>query len=365
MSKSLGNSPDVISVMDEYGTDSLRFTLVYLAPQGVDVFFSVDKCEIGRNFANKLWNACRFLLMKKGQFSEQQLETEPAPFEYKPDIFDKWIDSRLNTTIKTYINALNSYKINEASKALYDFIWRDFCDWYIEISKIKSYEQPEAGLMIFDKGFEIFDKVLKLLHPVMPFITEELWQSIGERKESESVTVSEFPQLNENVISEEIETEVALMQELVTSIRNLRAELNISPSVKCDIVISSEDADSIKMIDDLSAYIKMLAKVGDLQSLIKNDFGKLEQFKSITSVVGPYQVYVKIEGLIDIEQEKQRLDKEIQRTESFLVTIEKKLSNEKFVQKASPEVVENERRKQEDSKQKLEKLKEHYNSLVG
>lgn len=363
MSKSLGNSPDVIQVMDDYGTDALRFTLVYLAPQGVDVFFSVDKCEIGRNFANKLWNACRFLLMKEGQLSEQQLNSKPS--EYKQDIFDKWIDSRLNTTIKTYIYALNSYKINEASKALFDFIWRDFCDWYIEILKIKSNEQPEAGLLIFDKGFEIFDKVLKLLHPVMPFITEELWQSIDERKENESITVSEFPKLNENVISEEIETEVELMQELVTSIRNLRAELNISPSVKCDIVISSEDSNSIKMIDDLSAYIKMLAKVGELESLIKGDFGKLQKFKSISSVVGPYQIYLKIEGLIDIDQEKLRLDKEIQRTESFLVSIEKKLSNEKFVKKASPDVVENERKKQEDSKQKLEKLKEHYNSLVG
>jgi valyl-tRNA synthetase len=372
MSKSLGNSPDVIEVMDEYGTDALRFTLVYLAPQGVDVFFSVDKCEIGRNFANKLWNASRFLLMKEGQFYEQQLETKPAPVECKQDIFDKWIDSKLNTTIKAYLYGLNGYKINEASKALYDFIWRDFCDWYIEILKIKSNEQPEAGLMIFDKGFEIFDKVLKLLHPVMPFITEELWQSIGDRKENvgihpfgKSITISDFPQLNEKAISEDIETEVSLMQELVTSIRNLRAELNISPSVKCDIVISSEDSNSIKMIDDLSAYIKMLAKVGDMQILIKDDFGKLEKFKSITSVVGPYQIYLKIEGLIDIVQEKLRLDKEIQRTESFLVSIEKKLSNEKFVQKASPEVVENERKKQEDSKQKLEKLKEHYNSLVG
>ncbi len=174
--------------------------------------------------------------MKEGQLSEQQLNTKPS--EYKHDIFDKWIDSRLNTTIKAYIYALNSYKINEASKALFDFIWRDFCDWYIEILKIKSNEQPEAGLLIFDKGFEIFDKVLKLLHPVMPFITEELWQSIEERKENESISVSEFPRLNEDKIDEDIETEVIIMQEVVTAIRNLRSELNLAPSVKCDVVIN-------------------------------------------------------------------------------------------------------------------------------
>jgi valyl-tRNA synthetase len=360
MSKSLGNSPDVISVMDEYGTDALRFTLVYLAPQGVDVFFSKEKCEFGRNFANKIWNASRFLLMKRDQFAH-----ETSVSDYKHDIFDKWIDSRLNTTIQIYLDTLNGYKINEASKALHEFIWGDFCDWYLEVLKIKSNEQPESGLKIFDRGFEIFDKVLRLLHPVMPFITEELWQAIGDRKENESISVSEFPQLDETVISKDIETEIALMQELVTSIRNLRAELNLSPSVKCDVVISSEDEKAVTYVNDLTSYIQSLAKIGDLQSMVKEDFAKLEQFKSLTSVVGPFQIYVKIEGLIDIEQEKQRLNKEIQRTESFLISIEKKLSNEKFVQKASPEVVENERKKQEDSKMKLEKLKDHYNSLTG
>jgi valyl-tRNA synthetase len=360
MSKSLGNSPDVIDVMNEYGTDALRFTLVYLAPQGVDVFFSKEKCEMGRNFANKIWNASRFLLMKREQFT-----AETSQADYKHDLFDIWIESRLNTAIKTYLEALNGYKINEASRALHEFIWSDFCDWYIEILKIKSTEQPEAGLKIFDKGFEIFEKVLKLLHPVMPFITEELWQAIGDRKENESISIAEFPKLNVSVISGDIESEVALMQELVTSIRNLRAELNLSPSVKCDVVIASEDKKTASYVEELSSYLKSLAKIGELQIVKKEDFAKLEQFKSLTSVVGPYQIYVRIEGLIDIEQEKQRLDREIQRTESFLISIEKKLSNEKFVSKAAPEVVENERKKHEDSRQKLEKLKEHYNSLAG
>lgn len=359
MSKSLGNSPDVIDVMDEYGTDALRFTIVYLAPQGVDVFFSKEKCEFGRNFANKLWNASRFLLMKKEQFMHATSEAD-----YKHDIFDKWIDSRLNTSIQTYLGALNGYKINEASKALHEFIWGDFCDWYIEVLKIKANEQPEAGLKIFDKGFEIFDKVLRLLHPVMPFITEELWQAIGDRKENESISVSEFPELNENVISNDIETEAALMQELVTSIRNLRAELNLSPSVKCDVLIACENRKAASYVEEFSSYMKSLAKVGEMHYMVKEDFAKLDKFKSLTSVVGPFQIYVKIEGLIDIEQEKQRLDKEIQRTESFLKSIEKKLSNEKFIQKAAPEVVDNERKKQEDSRQKLEKLKEHYKSIL-
>jgi valyl-tRNA synthetase len=150
LSKSLGNSPDVIEVMNEYGTDALRFTLVYLAPQGTDIYFAKEKCEIGRNFANKIWNAARFLMMKKDQSADSDKN-------YKADIFDKWIVSRFNSALRDYLKALNEYKINEASKALYDFIWRDYCDWYIEILKIKSNEQPDSAAKIFEDAINIFE----------------------------------------------------------------------------------------------------------------------------------------------------------------------------------------------------------------
>ncbi|MCI0715587.1 MAG: valine--tRNA ligase [Chlorobi bacterium] len=353
MSKSLGNSPDVIEVMNQYGTDALRFTLVYLAPQGTDVYFSKDKCEIGRNFANKIWNAARFLLMKKGQ-------SPNAAGEYKHDIFDRWILSRFHSTLKDYLKALNEFKINEASRALYDFIWSDFCDWFIEVLKIKSNEHPESSSKIFESALNIFEDTLKMLHPVMPFITDELWQGIRERKESESISVSNMPELNEQLISEGTEKEVDLIQELITSTRNLRAELGLSPSLKCDVVIACRTDNDKKMLESVLIYIKSLAKIENLELV---DSKHTPKFKSVTSVVGPYQVYLKIEGLIDIEQEKRRLDKEIERAESFLNSINKKLSNDNFLSKASSDVVINEKKKQEDTKQKLEKLKNHYKSL--
>jgi len=360
LSKSLGNSDDVFEVMDEYGTDALRFTLLYLAPQGVDVFFSKEKCELGRNFANKIWNASRFLMMKRDQLDETS-----SSADYKEDIFDKWIVSRFNSAIRDYLKALESYKINEASKALHEFIWGDFCDWFIEVLKIKSSEQPKAAKAIVDKAFDIFEQTLQALHPVMPFITEELWGSIKDRKENDTITFADFPKVHESAIDSEIENEVIEFQQLITAIRNLRSEINLSPSVKCDVVINCHDASEKKFLTEVSGYIKQLAKAENLEITLPNEFAKLPEFKSMTSVVGPNQVYIKIEGLIDLEQEKARLNKEIERAESFLVTINKKLSNQNFVSKASEDVVNNEKKKLEDTQIKLEKLRIHYKSLAN
>lgn len=352
LSKSLGNSPDVIEVMNEYGTDALRFTLVYLAPQGTDILFAREKCEIGRNFANKLWNAARFLLMKKDQ-SESNAD-------YEHDIFDIWIRSRFNSALKEYTRALESYKINEASKALYDFIWGDYCDWYIEILKIKANEHPSSAKKIFDDAISVFENAIKLLHPVMPFVTEELWQGIGERKDNDSISISDMPKLNEHAISADTETQVVQVQELITAIRNMRAEVNISPAVKCELAISCADDTAKQLLENVIGIVKSLAKADTIDISVK---GAAPEYKSITSVSGPYQVYLKIEGLIDLEQERKKLAVEIERAEGFLASVMKKLANENFVSKASPEVVNIERKKQEDTLAKLEKLKSHYELL--
>jgi len=350
MSKSLGNSPDVIEVMNEYGTDALRFTLVYLAPQGTDILFAKEKCEIGRNFANKLWNAARFLLMKKEQSAGNK-----APYE--KDVFDLWIESRFQSALKQYLKALNEYKINEASAALYDFIWGDFCDWYIEVLKIKANDNPASGEAIFENAVNIFEDSIKLLHPVMPFITEELWQGIKERKENESISLSDMPVLNESLISIDAENKINTIQQLMAAARNLRAEMGLSPSVKCYITINCREAGDSAFINSVAGYIKSLAKIESLEITAGAD---APAYKSVTAVVGSYQVYLKIEGLIDIEQEKAKLQKEIERTEGFINSVTKKLSNEKFTSNASAEVVENERKKLDDNTQKLAKLKDHY-----
>jgi valyl-tRNA synthetase len=354
LSKSLGNSPDVIEVMNEYGTDALRFTLIYLAPQGTDILFAKEKCELGRNFSNKLWNAARFLLMKKEQSSG-------SGSDYTADIFDKWIISRFHSTIKEYLTALGEYKTNEASKTLYDFIWGDYCDWYIEILKIKANNNPEAAKKLFADAISLFEDAMKLLHPVMPFITEELWQGVNERKAGESITVAQMPALNESGITEDTEKQVVMVQELITSIRNLRAEINLSPSVKCDLSISCAEGNDKLLLEDTLSYVRSLVKAETIEIISNNN---VPSYKTITSVVGPYQVYLKIEGLVDLEQEKSKIAKEIERAEGFLVSVNKKLSNQNFVSKASPEVVDIEKKKLEDTMLKLEKLRSHYESLT-
>jgi len=348
--------------MEEYGTDALRFTLVYLAPMGVDVYFSKDSCEIGRNFANKIWNAFRFLQLKRSQISDNGSVQRAA--DYKQDLFDIWIDSRLNSTIKAYFSSLDDYRINEVSKALYDFIWKDFCDWYIELIKIKTSEESEFAAIVLDDAFAIFEKVLKLLHPVMPFITEELWHSINERKENDSICISDFPVVEPDKIDEEIENEVIILQELVTALRNLRSELNLAPSVKCDVIINCPNAKAKKQVTELSHYIISLARIENLEITLTEELKKLAKFKSITSVTNNYQIYIKVEGLIDIDQEKARLEKEIKRTESFLESLNKKLRNENFLKKASEDVVESEKKKQQDFSMKLQKLREHLHELA-
>ncbi|HJY63342.1 MAG TPA: valine--tRNA ligase [Ignavibacteria bacterium] len=355
MSKSLGNSPDVIGVMNEYGGDALRFTIVYLAPIGTDVLFSKEMCEFGRNFANKVWNAARFLMMK-----EEQAVNKFDDYEH--DIFDKWLISRFNTALKTYTDALNDYKINEATKALYDFIWSDYCDWYIEVLKIKAVHQPEAAGKIFDDAIHIFESTLKLLHPVMPFITEEIWHGFNDDKINDSISLTEMPVFNDKMLSPEIENDIAAIQALISSVRNLRSEINLAPSVKCDVVISCNSEKGLKLINSIKEFIIYLARIENA------DIGlhlKKPLFKSISSVVNDFQVYIKIEGLVDIEKEKVRIKKEIERAEGFLSSVNKKLHNENFLKKATAEVVENEKKKQSDAISRLEKLKVNYNSITN
>lgn len=268
LSKSLGNSPDVIELMNEYGTDALRFTLIYLAPMGIDVYFSEEKCDIGRNFANKIWNACRFLMMNR---PDDKIKSAAG---YEKDIFDVWIKSRFNSTLKTFIQALENYRINEASKALYDFVWRDFCDWYIEALKIKSVEYPDSKAALYADAIDMFENILKILHPVIPFITEELYQSISERKPDESISVSSFPGLDESKIQPEIEKEFEELQDLTTAIRNLRSEINLNPSIKCDVIIACHSYDDVHHVADVEHYMKSFARINRLDVILADDFQK-------------------------------------------------------------------------------------------
>ena len=351
MSKSLGNSPDPLDVIKEYGADALRFTVLYLAPLGQDVLFSADKCDFGRNFANKIWNAGRFLLMNA--------QTIPVKEELKNkhiDFADEWIISRFNETLAEFNNAMDKFEINNATKIVYSFVWNDFCDWYLEMIKNRLYaDDEEIKSAVLSTALSIFENMLKMVHPFMPFVTEELWQLIKERREGESISTSEFPKVKEELINPQADREMETVVNIVTAIRNIRGEMNIPPSKKINVLLKSNEVGE-RQVD----YIKKLAKVEEVQAGESVNKPKA----SASAIVKSVEIYVPLEGLIDLEIERQRLQKEITRLEGSLAGIEKKLSNEKFVSGAPAEVVEKERAKQRDWQENLRKLKEILENLI-
>ncbi|NWF51056.1 MAG: valine--tRNA ligase [Ignavibacteriaceae bacterium] len=350
MSKSLGNSPDPLDVIKEYGADALRFTVIYLAPLGQDVLFSTDKCELGRNFSNKIWNAGRFLLMNK-----ESIKTDPALSSKHQDFADEWIISRLNKTLIQFNKAMDEFEVNNAIKIVYSFLWNDYCDWYVEMIKGRLYgDNDEVKSAVLTRAISIFEDALKILHPFMPFLTEELWQLTNEREKGESISVSEFPEADEKMIHESAEKEMEFVKDIITSIRNIRGEMNIAPSKKINAFIKSA---SVK--DHQIDYIKKLAKVEDVTA----DMNLTKPKASASAVISECEIFIPLEGLIDLEVERQRLQKEINRLENSLAGIEKKLSNEKFVSNAAPEIVEKERTKQKDWLENIGKLKEILKNL--
>lgn len=350
MSKSLGNSPDPLDVIKEYGADALRFTVIYLAPLGQDVLFSTDKCELGRNFANKIWNAGRFLLM-----NAENIKTDSSLADKHKDFADEWIISRLNQTLLQFNKAMDAFEVNNAIKIVYSFIWNDYCDWYIEMIKGRLYgDNEEVKTAVLTRAIAIFEDALKMLHPFMPFLTEELWQLTSERKDGDSISVSDFPSADEKMINEAAEKEMDFVKDIITAIRNIRGEMNIAPSKKVNAMLKSG---SVK--DHQVDHIKKLAKVEE----IIIDSNLIKPKASVSAVINECEIYIPLEGLIDLDVERQRLQKEITRLEGSLAGIEKKLSNEKFVANAAPEVVEKERNKQKEWVANLSKLKEILESL--
>jgi valyl-tRNA synthetase len=350
MSKSLGNSPDPLDVIKEYSADALRFTVIYLAPLGQDVLFSVDKCEIGRNFANKIWNAGRFLLI-----NAQNIPVNNKLSEKHLDFADEWIISRFNKTLSVLDNAMSRFEVNNSTKIIYAFVWNDFCDWYLEMIKSRLYsDDAEIKSAVLTRALKLFEDMLKIVHPFMPFITEELWQLIEERKNGESISTSEYPKLNSDHIKPSAESEMEMVQGIVYSIRNIRGEMNIPHSKSIDAYIKSSEVKK-HQID----YISKLAKVDKI--ITGEDVEK--PGASASAVFSNSEVYIPLKGLIDLDLERQRIGKEISRLEGSLMGIEKKLSNKKFVNNAPADVVEKEKTKQRDWAGKLDKLRELLSNL--
>ncbi len=344
MSKSLGNSPDPLDLIEEYGGDALRFTMTYISPLGQDVMFSQEKCEIGRNFANKIWNAGRFLLI-----NAQNIKLDSELKDKHIDFTDRWIMSRFQSTIKEFNDSLDKFEVNNASKIVYAYVWNDFCDWYVELSKQRLYQgSEEEKSAVLTRAISLYEEMLKLVHPFMPFITEEIWQLLDERKNGESISVSDFPKYNEKLIDKNAEKEIAFVQDVVTAIRNIRGEMNLPPSKLINVFLKTD-----KITEEQSCYIKNLAKIGEL----KVDAQLSKPKASASAVVKGCDIFIPLEGLIDLNVERARIEKEIARISTLLDAANKKLSNEGFVAKAPVDVVEREKTKMNDWEKALEKLK--------
>ena len=360
MSKSLGNSPDPLDVIDQYGADALRFTIAYLSPLGQDVLFSNEKCEIGRNFANKIWNAGRFLLMNKAElFGITEADLSSLP-ETQLDLADRWILSRLHHAIEHFNSTLTEFHLNESSKVLYDFIWHDFCDWYVELAKTRFYgdEPAETKQIVLARALWVFDEALRLLHPVMPFITEELWQHLTERN-GQSLMRASFPTVDTRWIHQKTEDEMTFVQNVINAVRNIRGENNIAPSKEIKLQIRLAEGASEQIFQTYDKYLRKLARVSGIEILAPGVKPKLAS----SAVVDGSEIFVPLEGLIDLEAERGRLEKEIARLQQAVESTERKLSNSSFVDRAPREVVDKEREKLASFKMTIDKLRTNVEHL--
>ena len=359
MSKSLGNSPDPIAVMDQYGTDALRYTIVNLAPEGQDVLFSTEKCELGRHFANKIWNTARFTLPHLLPAAELARADKTMFLE------DRWILSRFNRTIRDMTGQLERFRFNEALASAYVFIWNEFCDWYIDMVKGRlTPETPDASRhAALDTLHQLLFGTTRLLHPFMPFITEEIHALLRAKgygdEQGRPLIISDWPKCHEAALDETVESAFAFVQEVVSVIRNLRAEKNIPPSKKGEVWIRVEEVKKHQWLTELDESIRTLSKTEKLV-LVQDD---KRPAAAASAVVSGITIFLNLEGLIDKEAEKQRLCKEIEKAEGFLQSVQKKLSNEKFVASAPTDVVDKERAKVRDAEDKIIKLKESLNAL--
>jgi len=355
MSKSLGNGVDPMEVIDKYGADALRFTLATGNSPGNDQRFYWEKVESNRNFANKIWNASRFALMNLSGFTYEDIDLS-GPLSAP----DKWILSRLQSTIADVTRLMDTFEFGEAGRILYNFIWDDLCDWYIEMAKLALYGTDAAVKKTTQSVLvTVLDQTLRLLHPFMPFITEEIWQALPHQ--GESITVAAWPQVQDALVNPEAEAEMALYTEIIRSVRNIRAEVNVPMSKKIELLIKASDAESLARLKRGEEYIVRFCNPERLE--IAADLTPPD--KAMSAVVTGAEIFLPLAGLIDIEQELKRLEKEVETLNFEVERIEKKLNNQGFVAKAPAKVIDEEKAKLADYAQKREKVLARLAELKG
>lgn len=355
LSKSLGNSPDPLDLIEEYGADALRIGLLFITPEGQDVLFSTERIEVGRHFVNKIWNAARFITTttenENIKTDEQQVVPETKEGE--------WLLSKLQKLIPEITSMLEHYRFNDAAKTLYEFFWHEFCDWYLEMLKpILKRGDKKINQNICSVMTQGMTTLLKLLHPFIPFITEELYQRLSHSKKT--LIISNWPTREKGLIKEDIEKEFAILKEIIMALRNIRGEMSIPPKRLSPCIITSSKAFALDWIAPYEIYIKELGKVDSLTvglNLEKPPF-------SASWVIEALEIYVPLKGLINIEIEKERLTKEIKKLKKESILLNRKLTNSKFLKKAPKDVVERTEKKWADFLSKIERLQKNLETLI-
>ena len=345
MSKSLGNGIDPLEIIEKYGADALRFALATGNAPGNDMRFSDEKIEAARNFANKLWNASRFVLMNLNN-DDETLLTEPKEEDLK--IEDKWILSRLNELTKSVNNNIENYELGIALAEIYSFTWDTFCDWYIEMAKSRIFDTGATSLTAKRTLVKVLTGILKLLHPYMPFITEEIYQALPHT--DESIMISSYPEFDGALVFTAEADDVERIIAAITATRARRAEMNVPPSKKAKLYVVTKYQDTFRRAE------KILIKLASASEVIITDSYDSDDAVAIATDVGT--LYIPLAEVIDFEKERARLTAEMKKNDAEIERLEKKLSNEGFVAKAPASVVDAER-------EKLEKYREVRESLLA
>ncbi|MEH7094743.1 valine--tRNA ligase [Neobacillus vireti] len=355
MSKSLGNGVDPMDVIEKYGADALRYFLSTGSSPGQDLRFSFEKVESTWNFANKIWNASRFALMNMDGLTFEEID-----FSGEKSVADKWILTRLNETIDHVTRLSERYEFGEVGRALYNFIWDDFCDWYIEMAKLPLYGEDEAAKKTTRSILAyVLDNTMRLLHPFMPFITEEIWQNLPHA--GESITTASWPVVKPELSDDQAAQEMKLLVEMIRSVRNIRAEVNTPLSKKIKMLVKAKDEAILKAVESNRSYIERFCNPEELQMGVDIEIPE----KAMTAVVTGLEIILPLEGLINIDEEIARLNKELDRLNKEVDRVQKKLSNEGFMKKAPESVVAEERAKEKDYIEKRDIVEARIKELRG
>jgi valyl-tRNA synthetase len=358
MSKSLGNSPDPLEVIQEYGADALRFTIVALAPPGEDVRYAKEKTDLGRHFANKIWNAARFVLRQVP--ADTRVESLQVFRSEDFGLADRWILSRLERVSREARAALEQFRFNEVALGLYQFLWHEYCDWYIEMSKLALAEPTSPRARVTRSVLVgVLERALRLLHPIMPFVTEEIWQHLPIERVAPSIMVAPFPRPDDRWLDPEAEALAGQLIAAIRGVRNLRADLGIAPSARITVRLPSGVPAQTRVL--LEQYLGLLARVGTVEVL-----APLEHPVGEPSVVvdGIGEIFVPVRGLVDTAEVRDRLERELLKVRKDLEQVEGKLARADFVARAPQEIVAKEKEKAGALRERAENLQRHLQALA-